>query len=134
LPVNMSRQNGIIYSDIAIVSRGLRTLGKPVTLERLAKHMGKMLGVPSWMLKDDIQTLLNTYEPLKFFKKGADGRYSLPDELRAIMDEQEREKRLHLNVPLATVEPPNEPDAVYGYASEIDISQSLRHPYLVRYS
>ncbi|EDV34430.1 uncharacterized protein Dana_GF21315 [Drosophila ananassae] len=129
----MSRQNGIIYSDIAIVSRGLRSIGKPASIDRLAKHMGNMLGVPSWMLKDDIKILLETYEPLGFFKK-EDGRYSLPADLLQILNEQEREKQANLVVPAATVAPPNEPDAVYGYTSEIDMSQSLRHPYLHRFS
>ncbi|KAH8319230.1 hypothetical protein KR074_008572, partial [Drosophila pseudoananassae] len=128
----MSRKTKIIYSDIAAVSRGLLSIGKPASINRIAKYLSHMLGIPSWMLVDDIKILLETYEPLGFFKKEKE-LYWLPADLLEILKEQDREREAKGVVPAATVSPPNEPNAVYGYTSEIDLSRSLRHPYLHRF-
>ncbi|XP_017102477.2 uncharacterized protein [Drosophila bipectinata] len=128
----MSRKTKIIYSDIAAVSRGLFSIGKPASINRLSKYLSSMLGIPSWMLVDDLKILLETYEPLGFFKKEKE-LYWLPADLLQILSEQERERQAKQVVPPVTVAPPSEPDVVYGYTSEIDLSRSLRHPYLHRF-
>ncbi|XP_017023972.1 uncharacterized protein [Drosophila kikkawai] len=128
----MNRQR-IIYTDIAIVSKAMRAMGKPVTVEEIADHLTKLLCKTDCGLEEDIKMVLENYQPLGYFQRKGD-LYSLPAELLAIMNELEREKKRQTVASQNVVAKPQEPDEVYARASHMDVSKSLTYPYLYRFS
>ncbi|XP_020810160.1 uncharacterized protein LOC110185574 [Drosophila serrata] len=128
----MKRQR-IIYTDIALVSKAMRAMGKPVTVKEIADYMVKLLGLTGNGLEIDIQLLLENYQPLGYFKRKGD-LYSIPSEILAIMKDLDSEKKQGIVTPEKGAAEPQESNEVYAYASHIDISKSLTHPYYYRFN
>ncbi|KAI8042133.1 hypothetical protein M5D96_003435, partial [Drosophila gunungcola] len=78
-----------VITTIAVISQGIRTLGKPSTLQEITEYIGSKMGVSGRTLKDEVKLLLEEYQPFGFFHKEGD-RYSLPSELLAIMNDNDR--------------------------------------------
>ncbi|XP_017115748.1 uncharacterized protein LOC108138168 [Drosophila elegans] len=119
-------------TTIALISQSIRTLGKPSTLQEITEYIGSKMGVSGRTLKNEVKLLLEEYQSFGFFHKEGD-RYSLPSELLAIMNDNDRTQP-ERSVESAQVDNPKESYEVYGYMSNIDHSKSLRHPYLYSFN
>ncbi|XP_033167470.1 uncharacterized protein LOC117145790 [Drosophila mauritiana] len=122
----------VVNFGVAVVSHRIKAIRKPMTLQEISASIGRKFGVPGSVFEDEIKVLLEEYQPFGFFIKRGN-LYSLPPELLAIMKENDRDKRKR------TIKSPQakhleECDQVYGCASNIDHSMSLRHPYLYRFN
>lgn len=122
----------VVYFGVAVVSHRMKAIRKPATLQEISESIGRKFGVPGSVFEDEVKVLLEEYQPFGFFIKRGD-LYSLPPELLAIMMENDRDKRKR---PIKSPQANHleESDQVYGCASNIDHSMSLRHPYLYRFN
>lgn len=122
----------IIYTDIALLSKAMRAMGKPATVKEIAEHLGRLLRVTDGF-EEEVKMLLENYQPMGYFKRKGD-LYSIPPELLAIMNELDRDKKRRTVAAKQGVAAPQEPDEVYGCTSRTDVSKSLTHPYLYRFN